>query len=363
MDAGEGVIEHFPPSYIIGAPIEEMNVELATAETDLVEARLLQVTCEWMYGNPTGQFNLSLPGLTKRNPNTFKQLSYRQYRKNLQAGKPADEPEDETVYRGGQARAEEDEEDDESLLEDEQDDFPVKHWHMDSLIGDVLLRLEVSNKAREQVKCEVRLVADEADDTPLNCKLPVTPFYSQLFSTGVSARPVMALLHKIDPSKPFGKIKLEVSAKPIRHVGGVSSTSALHGVSSRMDPTYTESFRNVVSQIQSGDRGERGQQVNDFFVTGVGVSSRRRNGVTFGPPVHEDAGMEEEVVEDFLKVEGSDIIPESRYGQPNEDQRDNLNLSNDSTTALVDDGKEFGEANGGSSDNFSAGDYGIGNDL
>ena len=39
--------------------------EIAVKEHDLVTIRLFEVATEWMYSNPTGRFNLSIPHLNE----------------------------------------------------------------------------------------------------------------------------------------------------------------------------------------------------------------------------------------------------------------------------------------------------------
>ena len=52
------VIKHWPPKYIVGRAVGE-PVEIAKEEHALVHVKLEEITCEWMYSNPTGNFNLS----------------------------------------------------------------------------------------------------------------------------------------------------------------------------------------------------------------------------------------------------------------------------------------------------------------
>ena len=54
------VIKHFPPQYIIGKQVGEPK-EIATGAHELVSVKLYEIECEWMFSNPTGNFNLSVP--------------------------------------------------------------------------------------------------------------------------------------------------------------------------------------------------------------------------------------------------------------------------------------------------------------
>lgn len=62
------VITHFPPQLIIGKQVGEERV-LHTEENESVIVRLVECDCEWIYSNPTGIFNLSLPDKMLRLPN------------------------------------------------------------------------------------------------------------------------------------------------------------------------------------------------------------------------------------------------------------------------------------------------------
>ena len=60
----EEVIIHFPPQYIVGKQVRGEWVEInKRKEHEKVAVVLYEVVYEWMYSNPTGKFNLSLPHL------------------------------------------------------------------------------------------------------------------------------------------------------------------------------------------------------------------------------------------------------------------------------------------------------------
>lgn len=108
---------------------------------------------------------------------------------------------------------------DEQGDDDEVDEFEgldVRQWHDHSLVGEVLLKIDVENTSGEQIKVEVG-IQEAADSTqPLNCRLPKTNYFTQVYAKGLTVRPVMALIQKIDPSKPFGSFKITISAKRMR---------------------------------------------------------------------------------------------------------------------------------------------------
>ena len=82
----EEVMDHYPPQVIIGQPIEE--IECYVEEQDMVTVRMFKVTSEYMYGNPTGKYNLSLPEKKLRNHMNFRERekSYSEWKKSLQTG-------------------------------------------------------------------------------------------------------------------------------------------------------------------------------------------------------------------------------------------------------------------------------------
>lgn len=125
----------------------------------------------------------------------------------------------------------------------------MRQWHEHSLVGEVLLKIDVENTSREQVKVEIG-VSPADDEVSPNCELPLTGYFTQIYANGLTARPVVALIHKTDPSKPFGQLKLTVGAKRLRaqfsSIGRSMGTGGMGmgmgtgtGGSSGYDPTYT----------------------------------------------------------------------------------------------------------------------------
>ena len=66
------VLDHFPPQYIIGSPLNDPMEPVAVEENDYVTVRMYKVEVEYMYGNPTGLYNLSLPEKRVRNQLDFR---------------------------------------------------------------------------------------------------------------------------------------------------------------------------------------------------------------------------------------------------------------------------------------------------
>ena len=120
----------------------------------------------------------------------------------------------------------------------------VRQWHEHSLVTE-LYKIDVENKCRDQVKVEIEVTAANEGE-PINCELPKTAFWNNILSNGISAKPVMALITKIDPSKPLGELELSVSAKRLRSTISGIGTGV---VGSRVDPTYSKAYNDLVEQI------------------------------------------------------------------------------------------------------------------
>lgn len=142
-------------------------------DIDDVTVKIVALTCEYMYSNPTGLYNLSLPSLKLRNHLNFKaqENTYVEWKKSQSSGAKPDE--------ANQAAADENNDDDEEDAEErnEFEGHDVRLWDERSCVGEVLLRIEITNYSRCQVKIEIGVEQDEEDTTPLNCHLPLTSFF------------------------------------------------------------------------------------------------------------------------------------------------------------------------------------------
>ena len=93
----EEVIKHFPPQYIIGKQVDEMT-EVAVKEHELVTVKLMEVKNEWMYSNPTGLYNLSIPEKALRTTSGgVYVVTYEEHKRNL-ANDTAENVEMPTVF-------------------------------------------------------------------------------------------------------------------------------------------------------------------------------------------------------------------------------------------------------------------------
>lgn len=262
VGTNEEVMDHYPPQYIVGQPIEE--IECYVEEQDLITVRMFKITCEYMYGNPTGKYNLSLPEKKLRSHLNFRERekSYSEWKKSNQTGEAPELKNDD------QNPVNLDEPDEDAEFEG----LDVRQWHDHSLVGEVLLKIDIENTCREQIKVEIG-IASEDDSKPLNCKLPVTSYYTQIYAKGMSVRPVMALIQKIDPSKPFGNFKLTIGAKRIR----TNFSNVGRSYNMGTDPT-NQTYRDVVSQINQG--GTNAKRSVGFFVTSTGDTNNENGGNT-----------------------------------------------------------------------------------
>jgi len=84
------VIDHYPPQYIIGQAIRETSGEepVALEQTEHAIVSMHKVEVEYMYGNPTGLFNLSLPEMKLRNMINYRdpERTYAQWKRSQASG-------------------------------------------------------------------------------------------------------------------------------------------------------------------------------------------------------------------------------------------------------------------------------------
>lgn len=76
----EDVIKHYPPQYIIGKQDGDDKVVNENNENEFISVSLMEVQNEFMYSNPTGMFNLSVPERKMRATN-YETYSYEQYKR------------------------------------------------------------------------------------------------------------------------------------------------------------------------------------------------------------------------------------------------------------------------------------------
>jgi len=148
---------------------------------------LEEVTIDYMYSNPEGQFNLSVPHKMRKNAN-FVSESYHSYRIMQMRTNEG--------FTGPKAQA--------------MDLIKCKTWDTDKKSGPAMLTLNIKNKANLQTRCTIRLFVD--DNERKNVVFPCTELKDMVF--GSETKQSYHFL-KIDPSKDgWGDIGVEVSSKP-----------------------------------------------------------------------------------------------------------------------------------------------------
>lgn len=192
----ETVIASYPPVYLVGPIVPGVAPKvLLTKDTDLATVSIEEVTCEYMYSNPQGLFNLTLPDKMWRDPKTYRQLGYTSWKiANLS---------------------------DEERASGAVDSIRTKEWDAQRLEAPVVLRVMVKSKATKM--CRVAINLSVADDENKNVRFPISEIKENLFSNDNKQAFVFL---KIDPSKEgWGDISCEVSAKPNKTSQIYSSSS------------------------------------------------------------------------------------------------------------------------------------------
>ena len=64
----DDVIPCYPPSYIVGPTTNDYGETIYETDTEFATISLVEVSCEYIYSNPNGLFNLSVPDKMWRNP-------------------------------------------------------------------------------------------------------------------------------------------------------------------------------------------------------------------------------------------------------------------------------------------------------
>ena len=74
------VLPSYPPSYIVGPTIFDSGRVIMTKDTEFATITIEEVSCEYMYSNPNGMFNLSTPEKMWRNPSNYQQMGYQSWK-------------------------------------------------------------------------------------------------------------------------------------------------------------------------------------------------------------------------------------------------------------------------------------------
>ena len=157
-----------------------------TQETDLATITIEEISCEYMYSNPEGRFNLSMPEKMWRNPVNYQQMGYKSWKLiQLRADPEAS-----------------------SSGEPAMDQIIHKNWETDKSRNPTILRVMAKSKAARMIRVGIKLRV--ADNEKKNVNFPITEIKENLFAN--DSKQAFVFL-KIDPSKEeWGDIEMEVSA-------------------------------------------------------------------------------------------------------------------------------------------------------
>jgi len=234
------VLPHYPPQYIIGKQVDEAR-EIAVHEHELVTVRLYEVKNEWMYSNPTGMFNLSLPDKAHKDSN-YKIVTYAEYKENLAVN-------NDTAAEKASGS-----------------EFQIE---LKPNVDPVLLRLEVLNKAGKTLKVDACITSE--DDA--NVSLPFGGTRTKVYS-GMTDATLAGIFQKINPSKPFGKLTLQVDAQFAVKAYTKSNITASNGIGEYVSSgvgtgtaDWNDSYAEAVSNQGS---------TQPFFVTGSSLVGQGR---------------------------------------------------------------------------------------
>ena len=177
-----------------------------TAENELATVTLEQVSCEFMYSNPTGLFNLSAPEKMSKAPVGYNTISYQSWKMQQLRDR----------YNEAEEGAE----------LPSQDDVVTKTWVVDKARAPCILRVMTKSKASKMVRVSIKLTV--ADNEKKNVVFPISTIKENLFSN--DSKQAFVFL-KIDPTKEsWGDIQMEVSVKPGKTLG-MSSGGTSYGSS------------------------------------------------------------------------------------------------------------------------------------
>mmetsp|Transcript_7041 Transcript_7041/g.9808 ORF Transcript_7041/g.9808 Transcript_7041/m.9808 type:complete len:323 (+) Transcript_7041:3325-4293(+) len=241
--AVEDVLPVYPPAYLVGAVSSSATPQvILTEENELVSVSLEEVSVDYMYSNPEGLYNLSVPHMMWRNPATYVQMSYQSWK--IMQMRTAG------TFSGPSSEAQE-------LIK-------CRDWIKDAAPAPTILSIKLKNKAKRMTRVSIKLSV--ADNERKNVNFPITELKENIFTNEDKQAYVFL---KIDPSKEgWGDIKIEVSAKPGKTTQiGTSS----YGTGSSSYGTGTSSYYGTGSYDTSYYSG-----VGTGIHTGVGTSTSYR---------------------------------------------------------------------------------------
>ena len=175
------VIKHWRPQYILGRVQEDLEI-LHEVKLEKINVYLQELNVEWMYSNPTGEFNLSVPHIGKASKLMAQTDRYESVKmaEAIQAGL---EPQIET-----------------------------KNWS-DKSVGPVILQLVLDDNGLSMFQSDVMvsITVKVEDNEKKNVVFPTTPLISTIKHNVIKT--VISFM-KIDPTKEgWGDITLSAEIK------------------------------------------------------------------------------------------------------------------------------------------------------
>ena len=154
----DDVLASYPPSYIVGPTTVDPSKTILEKDTEFATISLVEVACEYMYSNPQGQFNLSVPEKMWRNPLNYSQMSYKSWKvAELRKAHTAD-----------------------NMTPITDEDILLRNWKTDCFKGPTILKVMIKSKAQKMIRVGVKLTV--ADNENKNVIFPEAEMKENLFS-------------------------------------------------------------------------------------------------------------------------------------------------------------------------------------
>lgn len=155
------VIPHFPPQLIIGKLTTPEELLFTHDDDETVRLEFKQVQGEYIYGAPTGMFNLSIPDVKRKPQLAYQQPeSYAMYRQKLKELNQLDESKKD---------------DDSTTATEKEEDLGVdeNNWETNKQVGPLFLRVHLDFKLpNRDVKVWYKLSSKSGNADNLNVVLP-----------------------------------------------------------------------------------------------------------------------------------------------------------------------------------------------
>lgn len=80
------VVDHYPPQYIVGTPVDEPEVILAQEIENVIRVSMVKMTCQYAYSNPTNLYNLTITDRKLKSKLGTRLTSYAEWKKTQKKG-------------------------------------------------------------------------------------------------------------------------------------------------------------------------------------------------------------------------------------------------------------------------------------